>query len=74
MPATMKHYLMLKYWHRKAPRDLKAHYRLPEVGESFDGLARRSFNPIDIFTIEEAYFELRALIKNQCCPTIEVCH
>lgn len=70
----MKHFLMLKYWHRSASQELKDHYRLPEVGENFDGLAKRSFRPIDIFTIEEAYFELRELIKSQCGQTIELGH
>lgn len=65
---------MLRYWHKRASQELKDHYRLPEVGETFDGLEKRSFMPIDIFTIEEAYFELRELIKSGTGPTMEICH
>lgn len=68
------HYMMLKYWHKMACQELKEHYRLPEVGETFEGLARRGLEPLDIFTIEECYFELRELIKSQYGQTINLGH
>jgi hypothetical protein len=68
------HYLMLKYWHRMANHELKEHYRLPEVGETIEGLERRNLSTLDIFTIEECYEELRELIKTQYGQTIDMCH
>ena len=72
--VTMKHFLMLRYWHLKADTELKDHYRLPEVGETFAGLERRGLKRLDIFTIEECYLELRQLIKNQSEGKIELYH
>ena len=69
-----RHFLMLRYWHKMANSDLKEHYRLPEVGETIEGLERRKLSVLDIFTIEECYFELRELIKSEYGQTIEVCH
>lgn len=57
-----------------ANQELKEHYRLPEVGETIEGLERRNLEPLDIFTIEECYFELRELIKSQYGQTIEISH
>lgn len=72
--VTMKHFLMLKYWHKRANSDLKEHYRLPEVGETFDGLARRKLNDLDIQMIEHCYEELRGLIKNEYEGKMELYH
>lgn len=57
------HFMMLKYWHRFANQELKEHYRLPEVGETFEGLLRRNLTSKDVEYIEACYWELRGLIK-----------
>lgn len=72
--VTLKHFMMLKFWHKLADDELKDHYRLPEIGETFEGLARRNLRPLDIFMIEECYFELRELIKMPLGQTINLGH
>lgn len=68
------HYLMLKYWHQYANQEMKEFYWLPEVGETIDGLVRRNLTTLEILTIEECYYELRELIKNEYGQTIELSH
>jgi hypothetical protein len=65
---TLKHYLMLRYFHFMTAHPslsyLADHYRVPEVGYTSKGFFDRTFDPIDLKTIEMAYKDLRAIIKS----------
>lgn len=57
--VTMKHFLMLKYWHKKAPNYRKIYWSLPHPGDSIDGFLERPFDELDIYLIEDCYKALR---------------
>lgn len=60
---TIVHWMMLRYWHARAPEERQLLERLPDPGPDVESLIRRNITSRELDFIEECYYDLRASEK-----------